>query len=172
MNILNKTVIDLKIYTNFQLFRKMYIHRSALLNTMIYILGGILGAALLIFGLVINALVYILVGALILIVLIRLINDNYLKPKKMFANNKIRTTEVNYIFTKNAFRIPQEGADDSGHIKYDQLMKVYETKEIYYLYLQKNVCYLVSKQGFQNNDVDIFAQHLKEILGKRYIVCG
>lgn len=172
MTLENQTLIDRAVYTQFQLFRKRYIKSVGFLNYAIYALMLLAAAAVIVLGILKNMFLLILLGILILLFELRILKDNIFTPKKMFEKNKLQNTSVHYIFTKNSFRIPTEDASaDVPYIKYSQLIKVYETKTMFYLFLQKNHCYLVAKQGFSAEDAAQFAAHLREILGKKYVVC-
>lgn len=171
MNLQNKTVIDKELYTEFQLFRGKYIKSIGAADLVIYILWLLIGAALIVFGVLKDITIVILLGALSVLLLIRLYSDKCIKPRKKFEKNKLKATTVEYVFMKNSFTIPDDSGKDAPPIKYDQLMKIYETKTVYYLYLKKNICYLVAKNGFSEADSKVFSQRMKEHVGKKYIVC-
>ena len=171
MNLQNKTIIDKQLFTEFQLFRAAYFKRFAAANIILYVLWLCISAVLIWLGIRQDSVVVILLGALSVLLLIRIFSDKCIKPRKKFEKNKLQETEVNYFFMKNTFTIPDDSKKEAPHIKYDQLMKVYETNHVYYLYLKKNICYLVAKNGFSEEDNQVFANRLKEQLGKKFIIC-
>lgn len=172
MNLQNKTLIDRETYSDFQLFRARYIKRSAFLNYTIFVLWAIFCAGLIVLGILVDAVIAILLGIVALILLFRIFMDKCIKPKKKFEKNNLKEATVNYLFMRNSFRIPKDdNPDDTSSIRYDQLQKVYETKDIFYLYLQKNICYLVAKNGFSSEDLITFTEKMHEVMGKNYIIC-
>lgn len=172
MNLQNETLIDSAAYAKFQLFRKRFCKSSAFLNGLIYTLALLIAAACICFGIIFDMVLLILFGILILLFLLRIFSDRCIKPHKSFSKNKLRETTVEYRFTNNAFSTLEEENSGSS-VKYAQLQAVYDTRDFFYLYLQKNVYFLVKKSGFASaEDLAKFSARMREVMGKKYISCS
>lgn len=76
------------------------------------------------------------------------INYKRIKNKK----NSILNTKIKYIFKKNNFQIT---TDKDEYIDYDKLYKVINTKDAYYLYINKNRAFIVDKTNLKDEDITI-----------------
>lgn len=84
-------------------------------------------------------------------------NINY----KRIQNKKdnIINTKIKYIFKKNNFQIT---TDKEEYIDYDKLYKVINTKDSYYLYINKNRAFIVDKNNLKDEDITILNYKFKE----------
>ena len=84
-------------------------------------------------------------------------NINY----KRIQNKKdnIINTKIKYIFKKNNFQIT---TDKEEYIDYDKLYKVINTKDSYYLYINKNRALIVDKNNLKDEDITILNDKFKE----------
>ena len=84
-------------------------------------------------------------------------NINY----KRIQNKKdnIINTKVKYIFKKNNFQIT---TDKEEYIDYDKLYKVINTKDSFYLYINKNRALIVDKNNLKDEDITILNDKFKE----------
>lgn len=83
------------------------------------------------------------------------INYKRIKNKK----NSILNTKIKYIFKKNNFQIT---TDKDEYIDYDKLYKVINTKDAYYLYINKNRAFIVDKTNLKDEDITILNYKFKE----------
>lgn len=84
-------------------------------------------------------------------------NINY----KRIQNKKdnIINTKIKYIFKKNNFQIT---TDKEEYIDYDKLYKVINTKDSFYLYINKNRALIVDKNNLKDEDITILNDKFKE----------
>ena len=66
---------------------------------------------------------------------------------------------IKYIFKKNNFQIT---TDKEEYIDYDKLYKVINTKDSYYLYINKNRALIVDKNNLKDEDITILNNKFKE----------
>lgn len=83
------------------------------------------------------------------------INYKRIKNKK----DNIINTKIKYIFKKNNFQIT---TDKDEYIDYDKLYKVINTKDAYYLYINKNRAFIVDKTNLKDEDITILNNKFKE----------
>lgn len=83
------------------------------------------------------------------------INYKRIKNKK----NSILNIKIKYIFKKNNFQIT---TDKDEYIDYDKLYKVINTKDAYYLYINKNRAFIVDKINLKDEDITILNNKFKE----------
>ena len=84
-------------------------------------------------------------------------NINY----KRIQNKKdnIINTKIKYIFKKNNFQIT---TDKEEYIDYDKLYKVINTKDSFYLYINKNRALIVDKNNLKDEDITTLNDKFKE----------
>lgn len=84
-------------------------------------------------------------------------NINY----KRIQNKKdnIINTKIKYIFKKNNFQIT---TDKEEYIDYDKLYKVINTKDSFYLYINKNRALIIDKNNLKDEDITILNDKFKE----------
>lgn len=75
-------------------------------------------------------------------------NINYKRIKNKKDN--ILNTKIKYIFKKNNFQIT---TDKDEYIDYDKLYKVINTKDSYYLYINKSRALIVDKNNIKEEDI-------------------
>lgn len=83
------------------------------------------------------------------------INYKRIKNRK----NSILNTKIKYVFKKNNFQIT---TDKDEYIDYDKLYKVINTKDAYYLYINKNRAFIVDKNNLKDGDITILNDKFKE----------
>ena len=171
MNIRNNTLIDEQAYTAFQLFRKQIIKRSSIVS---YAIWGILTAAvlaMLVYSFVMLNIYFIIGSGIFAFLLWKEIRKSILIPMKMYKKNKIQPVSVNYLFQRNSYKILEDGKgeEEIPSVKYDQILKVYETKKYFYIFFNKNLANIVAKNGFSATAEEHFRDNLKSHLGKSYI---
>ena len=83
------------------------------------------------------------------------INYKRIKNKK----DNIINAKIKYIFKKNNFQIT---TDKDEYIDYDKLYKVINTKDAYYLYINKNSAFIVDKTNLKDEDITILNNKFKE----------
>lgn len=88
-------------------------------------------------------------------------------PKKQYETVKEAYSGKKYIMTEEAFEVHQgEGADV---FYYDEILKVYEIEEYFYVYVTNALCLVVDKSLFTEGTPEDFAEILKENLGSFFI---
>lgn len=83
------------------------------------------------------------------------INYKRIKNKK----DNIINIKIKYIFKKTNFQIT---TDKDEYIDYDKLYKVINTKDAYYLYINKNRAFIVDKTNLKDEDITILNYKFKE----------
>lgn len=78
----------------------------------------------------------------------------YVKNKKRFSDNK--SSFFTFTFYKFFFTV------DSQRFYYMKLHKVFETKEYFYLYVNEDTAFLVSKNGFKLGNSNDFSEFIKK----------
>ncbi len=71
-----------------------------------------------------------------------------------------------YTFYQNYFDV--ENPEGNAKIYYMKIYKMVEAKEYYYIYLTKELAYIVSKIGFTKGNSDEFSVFMKKKLFRRY----
>lgn len=82
---------------------------------------------------------------------------NFYKLKKQKDN--ILNTEVEYLFKKNNFKL---STNKDEYIEYSSLYKVLETKEYYYLYINRSKSLIVDKKDMSSSDINNLTEVFKE----------
>ena len=83
----------------------------------------------------------------------------YVSLYHMNKKDDIINTKVKYIFKKNNFQIT---TDKEEYIDYDKLYKVINTKDSFYLYINKNRALIVDKNNLKDEDITILNDKFKE----------
>ena len=81
--------------------------------------------------------------------------------------------EIIYSFTDDGFDFytAKAGEDKKAHFPYSKLFKIYETKEFFYMYLNKTGAFIVDKATV-DGDVSELSSAIKTAAGKgKYIKC-
>ena len=71
-----------------------------------------------------------------------------------------------FIFMIKKFEVTNEQEDRI--MRYSRLYKVYENKEFFYMYLDKENALVLEKSGFERGDPDSFGKFLKEKIKSKY----
>ena len=87
--------------------------------------------------------------------------EKELKTEK-FKNEK----EFTFIFYDSFFVISDK--KNSEKIKYWKLHRIYETKEFFYLYINKDHAFLLDKSSFTKGDTSDFLKFLRKKFGLKY----
>ena len=77
----------------------------------------------------------------------------FLMPKVNFEKRKLAKNVKNeYIFSEDDFQMSSNSIESSSSskIKYSQIYKIYETKDYFYLFLDKASAAIVKKSGIEN----------------------
>lgn len=82
---------------------------------------------------------------------------NLFKLKKQ--KNSVLNTKVEYLFKKNNFKL---STNKDEYIDYSSLHKVLETKEYYYLYINRSRALIVDKKDMTTSDIDSLTNIFKE----------
>lgn len=103
--------------------------------------------------------------ALILIGFILVLENIFLKPKRMYRNFEIFLSNVAFSFFENKILIESKGSKSKGvyNIDYDQLKAAYEAKDAFYIIAKNKQSYIIHKSYMYNRQVYL----LREILLKR-----
>ncbi|MDD3304104.1 MAG: YcxB family protein [Clostridia bacterium] len=162
----NKTIYTKELYLNFNKFHLRT--RNKALSISLYICMGIMiiSSLLLIFlKLDISAgVTFLILSAVIVLSYIYLPNisvNRILKFDKTFENN-----ENQYKFYENEFEVSNPFGNTK--IKYEDLYRVYDTKEVLYIYINTRQAFLISKSGF-NEDLENAIEFLKTKFKSNYI---
>lgn len=82
---------------------------------------------------------------------------NYKKLEKQKDN--VLNTKVEYLFKNNNFKL---STNKNEYIDYSSLYKVLETKECYYLYINKSRALIVDKEDMSDKDITSLTNIFKE----------
>ena len=82
---------------------------------------------------------------------------NYRKLEK--AKDSVLNTKIEYLFKKNNFKL---SSNKDEYIDYSSLYKVLETKEAYYLYINKSRALIVDKKDMSESDITNLTNTFKE----------
>ena len=86
---------------------------------------------------------------------------NYRKLAK--SKDSVLNTKIEYLFKKNNFKL---SSNKDEYIDYNSLYKVLETKEAYYLYINKSRALIVDKKDMSDSDITNLTSTLKEQVSK------
>lgn len=91
----------------------------------------------------------------------------YYKVEKEVKKDKIQSNLQNvFYFYDKKFEVTNEQEDRI--MRYSRLYKVYENKEFFYMYLDKENALVLEKSGFEKGDPDSFGKFLKEKIKSKY----
>ena len=173
MNIRNNTIIDEKTYSDFQIFRRQLIKRSRPITMAIW---GILCAvvlAMLVYSIIVLNIYFVIGSAIFGFLLFKEVNKAILQPKKIFREKHLKDVTVQYHFLRNGYKILEDGKseDEISGVKYDHILKIYDTPSYFYLFFNKNLANIVRKDAFEPADLKKFSDILSDQLGSSYIRC-
>ncbi len=173
MNIRNNTLINEKTYTDFQLFRKQLIKRSRPITLAIWGFLCAIVLAMIVYSIIMLNVYYLIGSAIFAFLLYKEINKNMLKPRKMFKDNRLTEVTVRYHFLRNSYKILEDGKPEESlpSVKYDQIVRLYDTPSYFYLFFNKKLANIVAKDSFEPADLKKFSDILSDQLGKSYIRC-
>ncbi len=84
----------------------------------------------------------------------------YYKTGKELKSDKVQNSLVNYyLFYDKYFKIKNKLGNSK--IRYYKLYRVYESKNFFYLYLDKNNAFILEKSGFVIGNIDSFRKFMK-----------
>ena len=89
--------------------------------------------------------------------------------KSMRANPNYLKTEQYFSFSETRFHliIRVNGRSEEYDIPYDQVLRVYERKENFYLYIGGSKVLILNKSGIEEGKVDALAEYFR-CMGKRF----
>ncbi len=89
-------------------------------------------------------------------------------PKKQYETvSQAYSSEKKYVMTEEAFEVHQgEGKDV---FNYDEILKVYEIEEYFYVYVTNALCLVVDKSLFTAGTPEDFREILRDNLGSYFI---
>ncbi len=101
-------------------------------------------------------LILLFLGMLIAYLVMRIYipAKEYIKNKKRFSNNK--SSFFTFTFYKFYFTV------NGQRFYYFKLHKVFETKEYFYLYVNEDTAFLLSKNGFEIGNANDFSEFIKK----------
>ena len=114
--------------------------------------------------------VSILETFLILLINTSIMHGEVVKMKKREDEND---NEIVYSFSDDGFDFytTKAGEDKKAHFLYSKLFKIYETKEFFYMYLNKTGAFIVDKATV-DGDISELSSAIKAAAGKgKYIKC-
>ena len=78
-------------------------------------------------------------------------------------------TMVEFVFTEDHFALTSTSDTATGHIecKYDTIIRIKESKHLFYLYIQPNAAYLVRKDGFTEGNEEDFRLLLRTVVDSK-----
>lgn len=86
--------------------------------------------------------------------------EPYRKTEKELQSDKIQNNLVNYyFFYEKCFKVKNKLGNNT--VKYHKLYKAYENENYFYLYLNKNVAFIIDKSGFTIGNEKSFEKFLK-----------
>ncbi len=98
----------------------------------------------------------------------------FIYPKISYkAMKKMRNAENEYVFCDDSIKIRSvcESFTGESEIKYDFLIKAYETSKYFYLYQTKVQAYVADKSTITVKDAEEIRKKLMFYLGKKFILC-
>lgn len=87
-------------------------------------------------------------------------------PAKTYAKTKNKYENKSSYFTYNFYKFYFE--IENKRFYYFKLHKVFETKDYFYLYLDEDTAFLVSKSGFEIGNAQSFSEFIKKISLLKY----
>lgn len=176
MEIKAKTTYNYEVYRDFQRFNIFKGKNSANGKVWILIISFV-GIAVSIFNLIAfgsDSIVWLMMAIIILADL--LFGYMYfIVPKIQYKSaKKFADIENNYIFKDDELSTTSNNAQYNGSstMKYEMIFKVYESKDYFFIYINKMQAYIVDKsQIIDGTAEEIRAAILKYLPPKKYIVC-
>lgn len=93
--------------------------------------------------------------------------EPYRKAEKEVNGEKVKGNLVNtYIFYDTNFVVKNKYGRDT--LKYRKLFKVYESTDVFYLYISKEDVFIVEKDKFQIGNAQDFAEFMSKKVGYKF----
>ncbi len=119
--------------------------------------------------------ILLILTAVVVFLELFLLYGYFISPKKQYkVMAKTANTQNNYIFTEESFSISSNNDVFEGNSKidYSALILTKETKEYIFLYVRKNLAYIVDKKTIEGGTVEALRNVLSKNLNKNYIICN
>lgn len=113
-----------------------------------------------------NAILYLVLSVIFTIFIFTLPK---LQTKKIFNSDEILKENIKNTFEFYNDKIDIKNKKSSSTLEYKDLYKAYETKDTFYLYLNRIQVLMVSKDEFEIGDSEVLRKLLSEKIGKKYI---
>lgn len=118
---------------------------------------------------------YWYLSILFLIIIIGFIYYRFFYPVKQISNELHsekfqKEKEFSFVFFEDHFEIRNKIYRDISY--YNKLKHIYETKDFFYLYINKDYAYLLSKSGFITGTPNNFANFIRKKCFFRYTNCN
>lgn len=113
-----------------------------------------------------NAILYLVLSVIFTIFIFTLPK---LQTKKIFNSDEILKENIKNTFEFYSDKIKIRNKKSSSTLEYKDLYKAYETKDTFYLYLNRIQVLMISKDEFEIGDSKLLRKILSEKLGKKYI---
>lgn len=168
MEISNTTVYSKQIVLAFQRFNARLAKK---LPWSTYALFAVLFALLatgLVYSIVIRGWIYLAIIVVGLIVFGRRFYFLYIAPERKFDKSSFKDNSQSYVFRKQGFSV----VDGENEMKrrYEDVLRVYETPEAFYLYFNKGQAFIVAKDGFTAGTAEDLRRRLTEKLSAKRVV--
>ena len=161
----NTTRYSEKIYKDFlefhtkQYFTRYIIYTIIVLLAFIYMLFcsveyGNWKLVLLIFSMIIGFIIY------------RIYSQERIVKKEMNSPKIVEQEKFTFKFYDKIFTV--NNLKQIEEIKYAKIYKTFETKNYFYLYINKTNAFILGKSGFKNKDINEFRDFLKIKLKRKY----
>ena len=100
---------------------------------------------------------------LAVLVPVAMIFVNSLFTKVTFKHEQEGDTYFKFLFNQNNYEVENNigGLVTTNVLLYQHILKCFETKLYFYLYVNKNYAYIVDKAGFQNGSAEELSELLK-----------
>lgn len=106
--------------------------------------------------------------------LVQIITFYFYPNVKMKNRDEKADSENFYIFHENFFEYytSKTGPKKRGRFNYENIFKVFETKEFFYLYINKKGAFIVDKEKIHDGEISEVSNILREKVGKgKFIKC-
>lgn len=161
----NTTTLTEEEIIQFQKFHMNVAHKGTLIfNIILCIILFVMGAVILIRDHNNWGYAYFILGAIYL--LYRLMMPKQTAKLMIARDASIVGLTSTYLFSKREMKAT--GTDFSASIAYDKIYRIYETKDNFYIYLDRNQAYILTKKGFEDGKLETLVPFLKEKLQKKY----
>jgi len=125
----------------------------------------LLGLAILLLSLGGDIILSIVAIALSFIIPVLFIWLNYLMTNMLYKNSFLQEEQayMKFLFNQDNFEFENNigGLITTSVLIYQNILKCIETKDFFYLYINKNYAYIVDKNGFRNGNVLELSELLK-----------